>query len=290
MAYMNNSPNTAFLGMGVMGAPMAMHLQNIGFAPICFNRTPQSPRLARVREAGCAVADTPAQAAQGASIVCLCVTNTPDVESLLFDQGVAEACADDALIIDFSTIAPDAAKSIGERLANLGKRFVDAPVSGGDIGAENATLTIMAGGPPKDFAQAKPIFDAVGKNAHHCGPIGSGQAVKACNQVLGAVHMVGLCEAFTLAQQTGIDPKLIVEICSTGAAGSWALTNLGPRIAEGDLGHGFAIDLLLKDLGIVQNAGVDLPGTTLAESLLKKAREISSLDNPATQAMIKAYR
>lgn len=289
---MNAKPSTAFLGMGVMGAPMAMHLQNADFAPTCFNRTPApgSVGLKRVIEAGCSTAGTPTDAARGASIVCLCVTNAPDVESLLFDQGVTETCADNALIIDFSTIAQGAAQAIGARLVEQGKRFVDAPVSGGDIGAENATLTVMAGGAPEDFAEARPLFEAVGKNVHHCGAIGSGQAVKACNQVLGAVHMVALCEAFTLAKQTNIDPKLIVEVCATGAAGSWALTNLGPRIDQDDLANGFAIDLLLKDLGIVQSAGASLPGTTLAESLLNKAREVSPLDNPATQAMIEAYR
>ena len=291
--------------MGVMGAPMALNLQKAGLPPTCFNRTPAatpgsapgsappqnsgSQGLSRAIAAGLPTANRPAAAARGASVVCLCVTNAPDVESLLFDQGVAEACADHALIIDFSTIAPEAAKNIAEKLAAQGKRFLDAPVSGGDIGAEKGTLTVMAGGAPEDFAQARPVFEAVGQNIHHCGPVGSGQAVKACNQVLCALHMVGLCEAFTLAKQTDIDPQLIIEICSTGAAGSWALSNLGPRICQDELDQGFAIDLLLKDLGIVHSAGANLPGTQLAQTLLEKARDRSTSHQPATQAMIKAY-
>lgn len=289
--------SVAFLGMGVMGAPMAANLVKAGFAVRVWNRTQTSPRLAQAVKAGATGCASIAEAIEGVSLILICVGDVPDVESVLFGEGgVAEHGKQGSLVIDFSTIGPMAAKDFHKRLAERGLRFMDAPVSGGDVGAIKGTLTVMLGGDAADLQEARPALDAVGKNLFHCGPAGSGQAVKLCNQVLCGGHMVALTEAMLLAESQGLDPHLMVKVCSTGAAGSWALSNLGPMIADNRLQPAFMIEHMLKDLRLALEAikagEIDAPGTLLAERLFQ---ETGSLDGGeamklGTQAMIRAYR
>jgi 3-hydroxyisobutyrate dehydrogenase len=221
--------------------------------------------------------------------------DVPDVEAVLLGQnGVIDHAQPHSLIVDFSTIGRDAAQAIAQRLAAQQRRFMDAPVSGGDIGAQQGTLTIMVGGELGDFAQVQPYLQVLGKNIIHCGPVGSGQAVKLCNQVLAGIHMVGLCEAIALAQIQGIDPALMVRVCETGAAGSWALSNLGPKIIADDLEPGFMVQHILKDLRLVQEtlaqASATFPGVALAEQQFQQVSQLLNGDRQGTQAMIRRYR
>lgn len=284
----------AFVGLGTMGGPMASNLVRAGFDVRAWNRSPDRPFVSEARANGVGVFATIAEAVRGAGIVLLCVSDVADVDEVLFGAGaIADSSAPGALVIDFSTIGPAAARDFGARLAARGLRFLDAPVTGGDVGARAGTLTIMVGGEGADFEDASAVFAAVGKVARHCGPVGTGQAVKLCNQVLGALHMVALTEAVALARLQGIEPSLVVEVCSSGAAGSWALANLGPRVVARDFAPGFMIRHLLKDLRLVldtpQGHGLDeLKGTMLARDLFEKVAALGRSDL-GTQALTLAY-
>lgn len=284
----------AFLGLGTMGSPMAANLARAGFAVRGWNRTPGRPLAAEAAAAGASILPSIADAVRSATILALCVGDVADVDEVLFgDGGVAASAAPGSLVVDFSTIGPVAARDFHARLRDRGLRFVDAPVTGGDVGARAGTLTVMAGGAGADFAEAGPVFSSVGKLAKHCGGPGSGQAVKLCNQVLAALHMVALTEAIGLARLQGIDPSLVVEVCSTGAAGSWALANLGPRVIARDFAPGFMVKHLVKDLRLVLGTpageGLDeLRGTVLAKGLLEKVAALGGGEF-GTQAMTLAY-
>ena len=286
----------AFLGLGVMGGYMAANLARGGYSVNAWNRTPNRPGVEVAASAGATVVSSIREAVETGDIIFSCLGDVPDVEEVILGSGgVAEFAKPGALVIDTSTIGPDAARKIGTELKQHNLRFLDAPISGGDIGAKNGTLTIMVGGEPTDFEESKPVLEVLGKTIRLCGPVGSGQAVKLCNQVLGALHMVGLCEAMQLAQQQGIDPKLVVEVCSTGAAGSWALSNLGPKIVESDFRPGFMIKHILKDLRLVQESlsasGQELPGVAISDRLFKIVKELDggTGGEQGTQAMIRAY-
>lgn len=287
----------AFLGLGVMGGYMAANLARRGYSVKAWNRTFNRPSVEVALRAGVMVLSSIREAVEGAEVIFSCVGDVPDVEEVILGSGgVTESAKPHTLVIDSSTIGPDAARKIGSELKKHHLRFLDAPISGGDIGAKNGTLTIMVGGEARDFEESKPLLDVLGKTIRLCGPIGSGQAVKLCNQVLAAVHMVGLCEAMQLAQQQGIDPNLVVEVCSTGAAGSWALSNLGPKIVESDFQPGFMIKHMLKDLRLVQEtlqaSGQQLPGVEIADRLFKLVKDMDNGmgNEQGTQAMIRAYQ
>ena len=285
----------AFLGMGVMGGPMAANLARQGFPLNIWNRSPDKPGLHQAEQAGARVCDSIQAAVATAEIIFTCLGDVPDVEAILFNQdGVANHAQPHRLIVDFSTIGRDAAQAIAQRLADQQLRFMDAPVSGGDIGAQQGTLTIMVGGELRDFEQVQPYLQVLGQNIIHCGPVGSGQAVKLCNQVLAGIHMVGLCEAIALAQIQGIDPALMVSVCETGAAGSWALSHLGPKIIADDLEPGFMVQHILKDLRLVQatlaQVSESLPGVDLAEQQFQQVSQLLNGDRQGTQAMIRRYR
>jgi 3-hydroxyisobutyrate dehydrogenase len=286
----------AFLGLGLMGGAMAANLARHGYQVKAWNRTSDKPGVSIAAEGGANIVDSVPAAVSDAEMVFSCVGDVPDVEEVLLGQaGVIKYAQPGILVVDMSTIGSNAAKKIGQALQQQQLRFMDAPVSGGDIGAKNGTLTIMVGGSETDFAECKPLLETMGKNITLCGEIGSGQGVKMCNQILASLYMVGLCEAMQLAKQQGIDPNLIVEVCSTGAAGSWALSNLGTKIINNDYEPGFAIKHIVKDLRLVQEinqiSGDNLPGTELADRLFKI---VEAMDNgqgkeQGTQAMIRAY-
>jgi 3-hydroxyisobutyrate dehydrogenase len=280
-----------FLGLGVMGTPMTANLAQQ--VPVkAWNRTPDRPGIKTAANAGATIVPSIQEAVESADIIFTCLGDVPDVEEVILGQeGVAKYAKSKALIVDMTTIGADAARKIGAELKRRNLRFLDAPVSGGDIGAINGTLTIMVGGNPKDFEECKPLFEVMGKTISLCGPIGSGQAVKLCNQVLCAIHMVALCEAIKMAEEQDIDPNLIIEVCSTGAAGSWVLSNLGPKIIESDFEPGFMVKHILKDLRLVQEtSNGDLVGVKLADSLFKTVQKLERGATQGTQAMIRAYR
>lgn len=283
----------AFLGMGVMGAPMTLNLLKKGYAVTVWNRSPDNPNLQRVQAAGAVVVGAIATAVQAADYIFTCVSDVPDVKAVLLGEtGAIHYAKPNALIVDFSTIGSPAAKEIAQTLATQNLRFLDAPVSGGDVGAENGTLTIMVGGDRPSFEEAKPYLEAMGKNIYHCGAVGSGQAVKMCNQVLCAIHMVALCEAIKLAEYQGIDPNLMIEVCQTGAAGSWAIANLGKKITAADFRAGFMIKHILKDLRLVQESLENFPaldGLNLATQKFQDTAQLADALEQGTQAMFRIY-
>jgi 3-hydroxyisobutyrate dehydrogenase len=290
-------PTIAVLGTGgTMASPMALNLIHSGYNIVAWNRTPDRPNHQRVIDAGAKPARSIKEAAQQADIILICVSDVPDVEAVIFrPEGVINHARPGTLIVDMTTIGPEAAKQISEALSTKGIRYLDAPVSGGDIGAQNGTLTIMVGGEEAGFNEVKPILEILGKSIHYCGPSGSGQAIKLSNQVLCAINMVGLCEAIRLAHHQGIDLNQMIEVCAGGAGGSWAVSNLGPKIASQDYDPGFMVRHILKDLRLVQETlstiGADeLPGVRLANTLFKAVTEIDeTAANQGTQAMIRAY-
>jgi 3-hydroxyisobutyrate dehydrogenase len=279
-----------FVGLGIMGAPMAGRLLAAGHRLTVYNRTAE--RCAPLVAAGARAASTPAGAAEGADLVISIVTDSPDAkEVLLGARGAAQGAKPGTLFIDMSTISPEAAREIGTQLGKRGIRFLDAPVTGGDVGAREGTLSILVGGEASDLERARPALESMGRRITHCGPVGAGQTVKACNQILCALNMVGIVEALHLAKANGIDLPTMLGALTSGAGGSWALEKLGPRIAGGDFNPGFMIRLIQKDLRIVQSiaksVGLPLEGTALAQSYFadNEAHDEAAL---GTQAMYKA--
>ena len=260
----------AFLGLGTMGAAMAANLARAGFAVTAWNRTPgRAPDLA---DLGIEMTSTPAEAVGDTPIVVVCVSDTPDVEAVLFgEDGVASAARAETLIIDCSTIAPSGSWDFAARLRERGLRMVDAPVSGGSEGAKNATLTIFVGGDERDVEHARPVLNALGRTITHVGPIGAGQAVKAVNQVILAGAYLGVAEGIVLAMKAGLDVEQVVGALSGGAAQSWVLTNRSARMIDNDYPLGFKVALHRKDLGIALDLaaqlGAVLPVSALAAQL-----------------------
>ena len=259
-----------FLGLGTMGAAMAANLARAGFGVIAWNRTPG--RAPELDDLGVGRATTPAEVGQAADIIVVCVSDTPDVEAVLFgDDGLAAGAGSGTLVIDCSTIAPSATRDFATRLRPRGVALVDAPVSGGSEGAQKATLTIFCGGDADDVERARPVLAAMGKTITHVGPSGAGQAVKAVNQVILAGTYLGVAEGIVLAMKAGLDVAQVVEALGGGAAQSWVLANRSERMRVNDYPLGFKVALHRKDLGIAlgmaREMGADLPVTGLAADL-----------------------
>ncbi len=281
-----------WIGLGIMGAPLAGHILRAGHPLLVYTRTRE--RAAPLVAQGASWCESPAAVARRCDVLLTMVTDTPDVETVLFGvDGALQGLRSGAIVVDLSTISPDAARVMAARLAEQGVTLLDAPVTGGDVGARNATLTIMVGGPADAFERVRPLLERLGKRIVHVGPSGAGQALKACNQVLCALNMVGVCEALMLARRAGIDPRLLVDTLQHGAGGSWALANLGPKINAGDLQPAFMIELIQKDLRIVQDAaarlGLPLPGVALAQQLFRAVEAQPGGGKLGTQALIRAY-
>lgn len=287
----DNKPQLGYIGLGIMGLPMARNLMDAGYPMLVWNRTPGKGQP--LEQAGAVVADSPADLAErGPSVIFINVTDTPDVEAVLFgEQGLASTAKPGTIIVDHSTISPDSTRDFAERLADQGIAFVDAPVSGGDIGAQQGTLSIMVGGTLNAVEDVMPMLEVVGKNIVHLGEVGLGQACKACNQVAGMVTLLGVCEALALAKQSGLDMDKMIQVVGGGAAASWQLTNLGPKIAKGDHDPGFMIDLVVKDLAIVldtaKRAGLPMDGTAHVAELFKQVAAQGG-GRLGTQAVAKA--
>jgi 3-hydroxyisobutyrate dehydrogenase len=259
-----------FLGLGTMGAAMAANLARSGFEVTAWNRT--AGRARDLDGIGIRRAPSPADAAAASDAVVVCVSDTPDVEAVLFAaDGVAVGARPGTLVIDCSTIAPAATRVFAERLATSGVHLVDAPVSGGSEGAQKATLTIFVGGDPEDAERARPILAALGKTITHVGPIGAGQAVKAVNQVILAGTYLGVAEGIVLAMKAGLDVEQVVGALGGGAAQSWVLANRSGRMLANDYPLGFKVALHRKDLGIAldlaREVGATLPVSALCADL-----------------------
>ncbi|MBL8879500.1 MAG: NAD(P)-dependent oxidoreductase [Phycisphaerales bacterium] len=285
--------NLGFIGLGIMGAPMAGHLLAAGHRLEVHTRT--KSKAVALLDQGATWCGTPADVAAGAEVVFTMVTDTPDVEQVLFGGGgIVTAARSGLIIVDTSTISPQATRDFSARLAQHGVALLDAPVTGGDIGARNATLTIMVGGDTAAFEQARPVLELMGKKIVHVGASGAGQMLKACNQILCALNILGVSEALALAESSGIALETVIDVLGGGAGGSWALANYGPRIARGDYAPGFMIRLQQKDLRIVQEAAqaaaIALPGTALAQQLFRAVESLTGGGDLGTQAMMKAVR
>ena len=259
-----------FCGMGTMGAAMAANVARAGFPLSVWNRT--AGRAGLPVSQGAAELASPAEVAVASEVVVICVSDTPDVEAVLFgDDGLAEGLDEGSLVIDCSTIAPGATRDFAERLAAAGVGYVDAPVSGGSEGAEKGILTIMLGGSEEDVARAMPVLEAMGASITHMGPSGAGQATKAVNQVILSGVYLGVAEGMVLAMKSGLDARLVAEALAGGAAGSWVLNNRSGRMIDNDYPLGFRIALHLKDLAIAlemaRDVGASLPVSAMASQI-----------------------
>jgi 3-hydroxyisobutyrate dehydrogenase len=259
-----------FLGLGTMGASMAANLARAGAPLGVWNRTPG--RDAALIELGAREFESASAVAAQSDIIVVCVSDTPDVAAVLFGPGgVEEGASTGSLVIDCSTISPDATRDFGRRLALRGVAMVDAPVSGGSEGARLGTLTIFVGGSEADVARARPVLEAIGKTITHLGQLGNGQAAKAVNQVMIAGSYLGVAEGIVLGIQAGLDPKQLVEALSGGAAQSWVLANRSGRMIDDEYPLGFKLALHRKDLaialGLASANGVMLPTAMLATAL-----------------------
>jgi 3-hydroxyisobutyrate dehydrogenase len=259
-----------FCGLGTMGAAMAANVARAGFPLTVWNRT--AGRAALPLAAGASEVETPAAVARAAEVVVICVSDTPDVEAVLFgEDGLASGLAAGSLVIDCSTISPAASRAFGERLREAGVGFVDAPVSGGSEGAQKGSLTIMVGGSEEDVTRARPLLETMGSSITHMGPVGAGQTTKAVNQVILSGVYLGVAEGMVLAMKSGLDPQQVATALAGGAAGSWVLQNRSGRMIDNEYPLGFRIALHLKDLGIAleqaRTVGAALPVSAMAAQI-----------------------
>jgi 3-hydroxyisobutyrate dehydrogenase len=265
----------AFIGLGIMGGPMAGHLLNAGHELTVNTRT--KTRAEQLLSRGATWAGSPAAAAAAADVVFICVPDTPDVEVVVLgDNGIIASARKGLIVVDHSTISPSATRKMAQKLAAQGAYFLDAPMSGGDVGAKNATLSIMVGGDPSAYEKVLPLLQCLGKTITHCGPSGAGQLTKLVNQILVSITNLSICEALTFARKNGLDLEKTIKAVGGGAAGSWQLNNLGPKMIKGDFAPGFMIDLQQKDLRLVMQtaneSAVALPAAALVHQLFLAAQ------------------
>ncbi|MDZ7317024.1 MAG: NAD(P)-dependent oxidoreductase [candidate division KSB1 bacterium] len=279
-----------FIGLGIMGKPMALNLLKADFPLTVWNRTPE--KMAPVVAQGAKAATSPKETAQNSTIIITMVTDTPDVEEVtLGKEGILEGAAKGSVVIDMSTISPTATREFAERLEAHGIEHLDAPVSGGDVGAAAGTLAAMVGGKAEVLERCRPVLEAMCKTITHVGGHGMGQTVKLCNQILVSLTNLAVCEAVTFAKAAGIDPTIMISAVQNGAAGSWQLTNLGIKMARRDFAPGFMIDLQQKDLRLALQAAEELslplPGLSLVHQLFLSCQAAGE-GREGTQALIKA--
>ena len=260
----------AFIGMGTMGAPMALNLLKAGHKVTVHNRTRNKEES--VAAAGARRAASPAEAAGGAEIVITCVSDTPDVEEIILGEtGVIHGAAPGTIVVDMSTVSPSATRRIAERLGKKGVRMLDAPVSGGSEGAQKGTLSIMVGGEEADLNKVRPVLEAMGKTITHVGPIGAGQLTKAINQIVVAGTYWGVAEGIAIGLKAGLDMQKVVQAVGGGAAGSWAMINRSANMIKNSYPLGFKVRLHRKDLDIAlevaRELGVTLPVTAYVEQV-----------------------
>jgi 3-hydroxyisobutyrate dehydrogenase len=280
-----------FIGTGVMGKSMVRNLMKAGFSVSIFTRTKE--KAEDLLSEGASWAHSPKELAQNCDVIISIVGTPQDVEEVyLGEEGIITNGKEGLYIIDMTTSKPSLAKKLYEEAKKKGISSLDAPVSGGDIGAREGKLSIMVGGDKEAFEKMLPIFQAMGTNIVYQGPAGSGQHTKMCNQIVIASGMIGVCEALVYAEKSGLDPETVLQSISTGAAGSWSLSNLAPRIIKGNFEPGFFIKHFIKDMGIAleeaEKMGMDAPGLSLAKRMYEELAEKGE-ENSGTQALYKYW-
>ena len=288
---MMDGRTVGFIGLGVMGKPMASNLLQAGYTLVVHNRSREPVRELAGR--GAKTAYTPAEVANQSSLMITCLPDSPDVELVaLGENGLIEGVKEGDIYIDMSTIAPTVAIKVAEALAEKGVVCLDAPISGGDVGAREGTLSIMVGGESQVFDDVRPLLEVLGETIVLCGPNGAGQTVKACNQIQVALNLMGMAEALVLGQKAGVDPAIVVEVLSGGFAQSRVMDVRGPNVVQGIFEPGFRSELHYKDLNIVRETarafGVSLPGSALAHELFgaMQAQGWGELDHSAVVRVI----
>jgi 3-hydroxyisobutyrate dehydrogenase len=279
-----------WIGTGVMGASMAGHVQKAGHRLAVFNRT--RGKAQALEDGGAVWCATPRAVAEVSEVVFSIVSLPRDVEeTYLGPEGVLTAAVLPRLLVDMTTSPPALARRLAAVAAVRGGCSLDAPVSGGDVGARNAALAIMVGGERAAFDEALPLLKTMGQNIAYMGPAGAGQHTKMCNQILIAANMIGVCEALLYAARSGLDRQAVIEIVGKGAAGSWSLSNLGPRLVAGNYAPGFLVEHFIKDMGIALDEaramGLALPGLALVHQLYLGVKA-QGHGRDGTQALMKA--
>jgi 3-hydroxyisobutyrate dehydrogenase len=279
-----------FIGLGIMGGAMSVNLLKAGFPLTVWNRTPEKMRP--LLEAGAKPVKSPKEVAERSDIVIDMVTDSKDVEEVLLGkEGVIHGARPGTIVVDMSTISPIVTKEIAKKLGEKGIRMLDAPVSGGDIGARNATLSIMVGGDAETYEECLPVFQAMGKTITYIGGHGDGQVCKAVNQILVGVNVLGVAEALMFAHKAGVDMDKVLAAVSGGAAGSWQLANNGPKMLKGDYAPGFKVKDYIKDLRIIMETAAEtktpLVETAVVQQMFRNL-DAEGLRDKGTQAVIVA--
>jgi 2-hydroxy-3-oxopropionate reductase len=284
-------PTIGFIGLGIMGGPMAANLRQAGYPLVVHNRS-RAKVDEFVKEGGEAAA-TPKEAAERSEVVITMLPDSPDVEQVyLGDDGVIAGTSAGRLLIDMSSVAPATARTVAKAAEETGAEALDAPVSGGDVGAREGTLSIMVGGPEEAFERARPIFDVLGKTIVHVGGAGAGQTAKTCNQMLVAITIEAVSEALVLASKAGVDPERLIEVLSGGLAGNRVMEVRRRNFLEHDFTPGFKLELHHKDLGIAlrtaRELGVFVPTTAIVDQMLAalQAGGDGGLDHSALLTLI----
>ncbi len=288
---MTTGERIGFIGLGVMGKPMARNLLAAGFDVVVFSRTRDD--VDELVADGAGAAPTPREVGEVAAVTVTMLPDSPEVREVLAGEaGVLRGAGAGDLVVDMSTISPIVTRELAQQAAERDIGYVDAPVSGGDVGAREAKLSIMAGGGQKDFERARPLLQAMGKTIVHVGPVGSGQVVKACNQVVVALTIEAVCEALVLGSKAEVDPAVIIQVLSGGLAANRVMEMRGRNFLEHDFEPGFRIDLHHKDLGIAlataREYGVALPATAAVTEMLQalRARGQGSQDHSALLTLL----
>lgn len=276
-----------WIGTGVMGRSMCMHLLQAGYTCAVYNRT--KSKAQDLLEAGASWCDTPGEVAAQSDVVFSIVGFPPDVEETMFGaEGVLAKARPGTVVVDMTTSKPALARQIADKAAEQDVQALDAPVSGGDLGARKGTLAIMVGGEKSVYEQVLPLFEIMGENIAHMGPAGAGQDTKMSNQILIAGTMIGVVESLLYAYRTGLDLDRVIDVIGTGAASSWSINNLGRRIVQGDFAPGFYIKHFVKDMGIAleeaQRMNLSLPGLALVNQFYVAA-QAQGLEDLGTQGL-----
>jgi 2-hydroxy-3-oxopropionate reductase len=284
-------PTIGYIGLGLMGKPIARNLMQAGYPLVVHNRSRGA--VEELAQEGATAAFSPREVAEQSDIVFTNLPDSPDVERVVLGEGgIIEGSKTGMIYVDNSTIKPETARRIAARLAEVGVQALDAPVSGGDVGAREGTLAIMVGGPREAFKRVLPVFQAMGKTITYVGESGAGQVAKACNQIMVAAQMVAMAELLILATKSGVDPRRVVEAIRGGAAQCWTLDVKPPRLFAGDRSPGFKAYMMHKDLAIVMDSGrafgVPLPLSALTLQLYEAMLQMGlrELDNSAVVAVL----
>ena len=278
-----------FVGLGLIGKPMCLNIVKKGFDVRCWNRT--ASKMEDVVQAGATGCATPKEAAEGADVIVTCVNDSPDVETVILGpDGVIEGIEQGVTVVDMSTISPSVTRDVAEKLSESGVQMLDAPVSGGVVGAENGTLSIMVGGDSRTLEKVKPVLEAMGTRITLCGPSGMGQVTKLANNIVGQATLAAVSEGLIFASKSGADPNAVLAALGGGAAQSWMLDNLGPKMYDRDFAPGFMVDTAQKDMRLImetaEDTNVPLPVTAVAMQIFRAAQEMG-FGREGTQAYAK---